>query len=199
MKVSQQEPVFQNHIILRFTRPCLWGLQTNGEISVRFGKLITSANIINFHGKIGCKAKLENHLMISKPWGCLDVQRDVITTWFPEPFHYKDVDRGWRNRKCTFPILTQQVSKEADLLGSHKHVQGNAARYLLSTSAWSTCKLVWKSKDKLCGASLTSPPSKSKDPQILTAVCLQSPFSCNPTSRPTTCANQVRGKSPVVK
>ena len=40
--------------------------------------------------------------MISKPWGWSDVQRDVITTWFPEPFCYEDVDRGWKKPQAQF-------------------------------------------------------------------------------------------------
>ena len=62
-------------------------------------------------------------------------------TWFPELFRGEDVDRGWKNRKCTFPNLTMQVNKAAGPMSSHEHVQRKCNGYLRSTSAWQADKL----------------------------------------------------------
>ena len=43
-------------------------------------------NIINICGNRGVRVNLVNHHTISKPGGWFNVQRDVIMTWFPEPF-----------------------------------------------------------------------------------------------------------------
>ena len=121
-------------------------------------------NIINICENRGVRVNLVNHPTISKPWGWFNAQRDVIMTWFPEPFRGEDVDRGWKNRKCTFPNPTTRVDKAAGLMSSHKHVQRKCNGYLRSASAWQACKLEWKAKDGTCGAPLASPPSKCKVP-----------------------------------